>query len=205
EASLLLARAHAARKRFDEAVVVLQGARPRIDDPDLALEYLQLAIDVLYWGQRASDELRVIFEDAQTWVDGKLWQQRLQPLRLHVYELGRLWGAAVEESGAVLQDPDLDPEVRRHVEALHASDLFYVGRTREGLERAERMLPQVPLGDRISEFALASWAEMAVESGHDWPALERRLPQLVREAVRADDHVAAGVATLALGILRANA
>ena len=182
---------------------MLDEAGAAVEDQQAGLEFIEVALSVIYWGQRRSDGLRAIYEEAAGWFpDDARWQQRLEPLRLYVLESDRPYGVTVEDSGAALASPGLEPDVRRHLEAFHASDLFYSGRTRDSLALSNRTRPALPLADPTAEFAFAVWAKTAVESGHDWPALEAVLPDLVREAVRADDHVAVGVATLALGGLR---
>src|SRR5262249_24604550 len=202
-AALLLARAHIARQRFEEAAVVLERVQVAIDDPDVALDYLELYIWVLFWGLGREDELRQLFERAQAWWPGAAWRQRLQPLRFYVAGLGKPYGAAVDLSEEILADGALDDGGRRRMEPLHAAELVYAGRTREGLELARRVRPSVPLDGPNYDFAFAVWAFAAFETGDDWPALEGEVAGLVRKAVRADDQVATGLTALTLGALTA--
>jgi DNA-binding CsgD family transcriptional regulator len=204
-AALLLARAHIAENRFEEAAIVLEGTQDAVGDADVALDYLELYIWVLFWGLGREDDLRHLLERAQAWWPDALWQQRLQPLRLYVAGLGKPYGATVEMSQEILADGDLDDEVRRRVEPIHASDLFYAGRARDAVALADRIRPPVPLRRPNDDLAFATWTMIAIETGEDWHALEHEATALVREAVRADDHVATGFAALALACLRAAA
>jgi hypothetical protein len=191
-AALLLARAHIAQKRFEEAAIVLEGVQGSVGDPDVALDYLELYIWVLFWGLGREDELRRLLGRARAWWPDTIWQQRLEPLRLYVEGLGKPYGATVQLSAEILADRDLHAEVRRRIEPLHASDLFYAGRAREALALAQRTRPRVPLDGPNDDLAFATWAMVALESGEDWRALEDEVTELVRAAVRADDHVATG-------------
>jgi DNA-binding CsgD family transcriptional regulator len=203
-AALLLARAHIAQTRFEEAAVVLEGAQASIDDPGDALDYLELYIWVLFWGLGREDELRRLFDRAQSWWQDESWQEQLQPLRLYVAGLGKPYGATVDLCEEILGDPELDAEVRRRVEPLYAADLFYAGRARESLELAARICPPVPLTQPHDDFAFAVWTMVAFETGDDWLLLDRQVAELVRESVRADDHAATGLTALTLGSLRAS-
>jgi len=202
-AALLLARAHISRQRFEEAAAVLDGVQASVDDPDAALAYLELYILVLFWGLGREDDLRGLFERAQAWWPDDAWRQRLQPLRHYVAGLGKPYGAEVDLSEAILADPRLDEEVRRRMEPLHASELIYAGRAREGVELVKRVRPDIPLDGPNDEFAFATWAFAACETGDDWLGLEDEVAGLLREAVRADDNVATGFTALTLGTIRA--
>src|SRR6185312_14060687 len=112
------------QRQFEEASIVLEGVQASVDDPDVALDYLELHIWVLFWGLGREHDLRVLFERAQAWWPDATWQQRLLPLRLYVEGLGKPYGATVELAEEILAGKGLDAEVRHRIEAIYASDLF---------------------------------------------------------------------------------
>jgi DNA-binding CsgD family transcriptional regulator len=200
-AALLLVRAHLARKQFDEALVVLEGAQALIDEPSVALEFLDMYAMTLYWGLRRADEVQALLERAESWWPDASWRQALYPLRL--WALEPPFDVTLGER--MLAEPDLDPEVRRKVEALQIDQLFYAGRVMEALDLATRLVAGVALSRRDGDYALSGWTWVAFESGADWAALDGDLSEMIQEAVRDGDGRAIGLAAFALGTLRAAA
>jgi DNA-binding NarL/FixJ family response regulator len=201
EATMLRARAHAARRRFEEAEVILAGLEGRIESPDLAGEYLHLrAIAVLYWGLLRLDEGQALFERARSWFADPEWHHRLELLSP---DEGFMRGA--RDTQRALADPELDPALRRALEPQYAISLFFTGRTREAYALTQRIRPAVPLREASDTMALGIWSIVCLESGEDWSAFEADLEQLVRDAIRADDHPAAGIGARGLAGLRFHA
>jgi hypothetical protein len=136
QAALLLARAHTIQNQFDEAETVLAAAEPGIDTQAMALDYLEQQSEVLYWGLKRPERLRELLMRAEAWWPDREWQGRLVPLRLRIASFEGP-GATVSASAEILASEDLDPEIRRQVEPLHAASLFYSalrdrGRSRRG-------------------------------------------------------------------------
>ena len=202
DAALLLARAHARCKRFDEAQLVLVDAEALIEDQDSALAYLEQCIWVQFWGLHRPDDLRVLLERATAWWSDEVWQQRLAPLRMHAASVNGLFGGTIDESEPLLAQTGLDPAVRRQLEPLHVAHLFYAGRTEEAYRLAKGIRPSVPFARQSDERALGLWSKIALETGREWEELEAWMTAAVADAVKVGDQAAAGVASLTLGRLR---
>jgi DNA-binding CsgD family transcriptional regulator len=201
QAALLLARAHTIQNQFDEAETVLAAAEPSIDTQAMALDYLEQQSEVLYWGLKRPERLRELLMRAEAWWPDREWQGRLVPLRLRIASFEGP-GATVSASAEILASEDLDPEIRRQVEPLHAASLFYSGRTREAYELARRLRPTVPLRDLTDQLAFVLWNAIVIETGESWREFETWATAALQDGVRLGDRAAAGLAALALGGLR---
>ncbi len=201
QATLLLARAHVVRKRFREAETVLAAAEGRIDDPPLALEYLELRCYVLQWGLERPDLLPGLLERAESWWPEAEWQRRLDLVRVHALSLTADPEAMLAVSSRTLAEPDLDATLRRQMEPVHVSNLLYSGRTREAVELARRIRPAPPLRGRSEEHAFAIWVGALWLSGLGWEELAAELPGAMAAATRGDDPSGSQRAALGLGLL----
>jgi DNA-binding NarL/FixJ family response regulator len=187
EAQLLLARAYAARNRFDEAAAVLADAEDRLASRQEALAFIEQQTAVLYWGVNRTGELGALLDRAAGWWPDEVWRHRIDSLRAYVSR---------EDPGAG------DAGTRREQSTAHLRSLFYGGRGRDAYRLALSLRPQVPLRDLYDEVAVALWVGIGAETGEGWPELERWCGETLRAGVRRDDHSAAGVAALGLGVLR---
>jgi DNA-binding CsgD family transcriptional regulator len=203
EAVLLLGRAHAVRKRYDEAERTLAPLEGRLTDQDVAATYLeQRAISVLYWGLQRADDADALLRRAQDWWSDQAWQRRLDPLRLQLAMLTGGFDATVDVSAEILSDPELSPELRHQLDPVHAVTLFYAGRVSEAFELACRIRPTVPLRDQSDATALVSLTISGLESGDDFDRLDRYMKQIFADGVRASDHEAAALAAMTVGAIR---
>ncbi|MDO8211758.1 LuxR family transcriptional regulator [Conexibacter sp. CPCC 206217] len=203
EAKLLLARAHAVREQFEEAEAVLASAEHELPDEETSFAYLEQRVTLLYWALRRRETLVPLLERADGWWPTASWQRGLDPFKLYAVSATReVFGTQQWESDAVLADPDLDPEQRRQLEPLRISQLLYSGRTREAWELAKRIRGAIPLQGPSEELSRILWSTTAVEAGIEWDALEDQLTVAIAEAVRVDDHVAAGFTAVGIGALR---
>jgi DNA-binding NarL/FixJ family response regulator len=200
QAALLLARAHTIQNQHAQAEAVLAAAEADIDDRDTALQYLEQQSEVLFWGLGQFDELSQLLARAEHWWQDPDWQARLAPMRLRVASaLAPAEAVAISEE--ILNTAGLDPEAGRKIEPLHAANLFYSGRTREALELARRIRPQVPLRDLTEQLAFVLWFVIAIETGESWRELEGWAARALTDGVRLGDRAAAGLGALALGSL----
>ena len=194
EARLLLARAHAGRRRFEEAEAILAGLEGAFDTQEAAVGYVELrAVAVLYWGLGRPDEAYEFGERALGWWPGPDWERRLAPFRLLLEGMRHGFGETTGRSAQLLADPELAPAVRHQVEPLHAISLFFTGRTREAYAFAKRIRPPIPLRDQSATSALRAWGILGLESGRGWEELGSAFADVVREGVRANDHAAVGI------------
>ena len=138
-ATLVLARAHTARKRFEDTESVLAAAqddvasaRRRSGAHDVVLDHLEQRMHALYWGLGRAADARALLSGARALV------VRSGPGSAACCRCGsRSPACSTGSSGTVdllaelLADPDLDAATRRMAEPRYAIALFYVGRSSE--------------------------------------------------------------------------
>ncbi len=198
-AGLLLARCHQVRKRFEDAESVLADLENELSSQDVAVEYLNRRVDVLYWGLRRPDEAEALLVRALDWWPDGEWVRRLLPIRLQLSSFVEGSVSAVTMSAVLLYDEQLDAGARRDLEVRHAMSLFSTGRVVEARGLLRRLRPPLPLTGHSDELALVGLGVVEVHSGVDLARIEREMAHTLTEAVRLGDHGAAGVAALVVG------
>ena len=201
-AALLLARAHAVRKRFGDAEGVLAAAAPGVTPGDAGIEYLEQRAHVLFWGLDRHVETQELLESARAWSNDPEWERRLQPLRVAYAAILEGFDGSVDTLTALVADPALDPDTRRMAERRLALSLFFTGRMRESHALAREVRPSIPLRGYSDALALGVWRLLGFESGDSLAELDATMTQTLREAVRANDHEAAGHAAFSRGYVR---
>ncbi len=198
-AGLLLARCHQARKRFEDAEAVLADLENELSSQDVAVEYLNRRVDVLYWGLQRPDEAEALLVRALDWWHDEKWVRRLLPIRLQLSSLVEGSASAVTMSAVLLYDEAPDAGVRRDLEVGHAMSLFATGRVLQARELLRHLRPQLPLTGHSDELALVGLGVVEVHSGVDLAQIEREMAHTLTEAVRLGDHAAVGVAAMVVG------
>jgi DNA-binding NarL/FixJ family response regulator len=198
-AALLLARAHTVRKRFAEAEAALAAAAAAAGPDEAGIDYLEQRAHVLFWGLDRRAEARALLDGARGWSTDPGWSRRLEPLRVAYAALVDGFAGSVDTLDDVLSDPGLDAETRRMAERRLALALFFTGRTVEAEALAAGLRPSVPLRGYSDALALGLWRLLCFETGHDWAGLDVYMAQILRDAVRANDHEAAGHGAFSLG------
>jgi DNA-binding NarL/FixJ family response regulator len=200
-AALLLAQAHAMRNRYGEAEAVLAAAEPLAPGHPQAADYVRRRAWLLHWGLRRSGEIPALIERAREWPATDGWQKLLGRLERSYASLAG-GPVAVEEAGEISTDARVNDESRRGAAAMHALSLLLAGRGDEAAALAWKGSPQIPLRDSGDSAAMAVLSLVCIEAGHEWARLEEYMAHAVRDAVRASDHDAAGLAALTLARLR---
>jgi DNA-binding CsgD family transcriptional regulator len=200
-ASMLLARAHTARKRHEEAAAVLAGIEGELDDPALALQYVLQRSVVLLWGVQQPHDALAFVDRARDWFADPSWSASLAPLRVRLVAFSAGFAEGVVAAEELLADPSLDPVARRRTERAHITSLFYSGRAAQARDLVLERLPDVPLRDEEAEHALIMWCIIGIEAGWDHERIEPWMRDALDTAVRVYDHAAAGIAAFALGAL----
>ena len=199
-AALVLARAHAMRKRFAEAEAVLATAEDDFADQDLAGQALEHRVVLLHWMlHRPADALAFVARAAQRWPDAA-WRSRVESVRLYLL----MWqepAAALAGTETLLAGPPLAPELHHRVELVRAGALFYAGRGTEAHALAESLRPAVPLRGTHEQMALDVCGMIDCETGEDLEAAAAWLAGTLRAAVVAHDDAAAGLAAVTLADL----
>ncbi len=201
-AALLLARAHTVRKRYADAEAVLAAAAGEAGPDNAGFDYLAQRAHALFWGLHRQEETRALLDGARTWSADEAWQLRLEPLRLAYAAILDGFADSVDTLAGLVESERLDPETRRMAERWLALSLFFSGRTREAYERARPVRPSVPLQGYSDALALGLWRLLGFETGEDVAGLDAYMERTLREAVRVNDHEAAGHAAFSLGYTR---
>ncbi len=203
EASLILARSHTIRKRFEDAEAVLAGTEVEIDRPETALIYLEQRISALYWGLRRVAAIEELMDRAASWWPDKDWQIQLAPLRLRagLFSLGSTGdpSAILAESTELVQTGTIDAGIRSRLESVQLSGLYRTGRGREAQALARRIRPSPPLRDSDAESTFAVCVGIATDTGEGLREIDEWAPATLQQAVRLGDRTAAGLAAYAIG------
>ena len=200
EAALLLARAHYMRRRYreaDDALAEVEGTD--IGSEELAGEYLIQRVGILFWGLEQPQEARALIRRARDWCPGDVWRARLQAMDLQVVTLSEGFAGSVEASEKLLADTTLSERTRLRMQGVHLANLYYSGRAREAYALSLRLRPPIPIPHQGDEYTLMVCAAVGVQTGEDWPEVRRWTTQMMRDAVRQNDHFAAGSAATVLG------
>ena len=201
DATLLLARAHTIRNRFEDAEAVLAAAEGRVPGHPAARKYLSQRVHVLFWGLRRSAEALALLDRAQGWWSDPASALHLESWRVGLTGLTDGFAGRVESLEKMLADPRMKPSRRRSLEAVYAYALMTSGRAKDADAVARRVRPAVPLRDNWDSYGLFAMRFVGLESGEDWEDLETYMAAVLREGVRVGDHEAAGLAAFTLGSL----
>jgi DNA-binding CsgD family transcriptional regulator len=202
ELVLVLARAHAAAGRFERAVEVLAAAEGEIGIDEVAIEYLELRCFLLFWGLQRLSDVQELLARAESWSDDPIWHRRLLPIRLAMPFLIAGVSSTLDESTRALADPELEPDTRRGVEAVHATSLFHAGRAREAYELLRRDGYVIPTRSWSDVVRLMLLVIAGAGAGIDLPAIERTCEDIVRESVAANASEPTGLGAYGLGAIR---
>jgi DNA-binding NarL/FixJ family response regulator/chromosome segregation and condensation protein ScpB len=195
EAALVLARAHALRRRFAEAEELLAGLQGELVTPGLAADYLaERALMVLHLGLRRTGDALGLLTRARDWFAGPGWVRQVEAIELEVRasDTGGEAAAVIEAAERVLQRDDLIPQVRRRASIAYAFSLHQVGRTADARAVSQRLRPAVPLRDDDDVRAFVPWPLVCLDSGYDWAAAEAWLGEAERATRRGGDPLTRG-------------
>ncbi len=201
DATLLLARAHTIRNRFEDAEAVLGAAAHDAPGHPAARKYLAQRVHVLFWGLRRSADALALLDRARAWWSDPASAQHLESWRVGLTGLTDGFAGRVESLETMLSDPRMKPSRRRSLEAVYAYALMSSGRAKEADAVARRVRPTVPLRDNWDSYGLFAMRFVGMESGEDWEDLETYMTEVLADGVRVADHEAAGLAAFTLGSL----
>jgi DNA-binding NarL/FixJ family response regulator len=195
-AVLALSRAHIIRNRFADAEAALAAAEHDGQAHPEALAYIAQRVHVLYWGLGRAGEAQAFLDRAAGWSADPDWLRRLDPWRLVLSGLidgldG--YGEGAAQTARILADPALDPSERRQIELAHVFRLMAVGQVKAAYALVRRIRPTAPLDGNYDAYALGLMCIVGLEAGEDWADLEAYTTQLLRDGVRSEDHLAAGM------------
>ena len=181
---------------------MLAGVAGDVAADDAGIDYLEQRAHVLFWGLNRHAETEALLASARAWSPEPGWQRRLEPLRVNYAALIEGFAGSIDALKNLVADPDADPETRRMAERRLALSLFFTGRMRESYALARDVRPSIPLDGYSDALALGVWRLLGFESGDHLTELDTTMTQTLREAVRANDHEAAGQAAFSRGYVR---
>jgi DNA-binding NarL/FixJ family response regulator len=157
---------------------------------------------MLFWAlRRPDDALGAVDRAAERWPE-PAWRRRLDPLRLYLLFLAAGPAASLAETERVLADPPANEHELRRIEVVHAANLLFTGRGREGQALCRRLRPSVPLRDVHEEVALDICAVVGLDAGEDLPEHGTWLLQTLEAGIRANDKTAAAITAMHLAVIR---
>ncbi len=202
EAALVIARAHALRRRFAEAEDLLAGLEGELATPGLAAGYLaERALLVLHLGLRRTSDALGLLARARNWFTDAGWGERVEAIGLEVRATNAGAGAAevIQAAERVLGRDNLITQVRRRASIAYAFSLHQAGRNAEARVAGERLRPGVPLYDDEDVYALVVWPLVCLDSGYDWDEAEAWLREAGRAVAHGDEPLTRGQVMSMLG------
>ena len=197
----LLARAHTIRNQFTEAEAVLAAAEPLARSDPQALEYVGQRLHLLAWVLRRTDETRTLLQRVDGWSSDPQWAQQVQTWRAGLDGLTGGFIDRLQSAREALRQPDLDPTARRLQELILGASLLSAGQAREAVALARRLRPRLPFTHNFDLYALGLSSLAAEESNEGWLDVRAYMREMLLEAVRSEDHEAAGTAARTLGTI----
>ncbi len=199
-AGMLLARSHAMRNRYEDAEAALAAIEPLAPGDPNARDYIRQRLWLYHWGLRRAADSGALLDRAQAWSDDASWRWFTSRIRRTYAALSDGFAAPPDPDESA-GDPDVTDEARRSVSVLRRMSGFLAGEGDAAAAEAFAERPPIPLRDDADAVALASLSLIAVEAGYRWDELEQYMGGAMRHAVRARDHVAAGLAAFTLARL----
>ncbi|MBE2319827.1 hypothetical protein DVA67_027935 [Solirubrobacter sp. CPCC 204708] len=196
-AAMTLARARSMRNRqedAEQALAAVEALAPRHPD---AAAYLTQRGSVLFWGLRRPSDALALMERAEAWSPDPEWAAAVQ--RAHQSWVAQAGGFSLPPGAA--EAPTADDATDRTLRAVKTLSLLFSGRGDQAWAAVRRMRPSLPLRELPDTASLANTILIALETGYDWPEVEDYMTRTLREAVRLNDHEAAGFAAFMLGAL----
>jgi DNA-binding NarL/FixJ family response regulator len=199
-AGMLLAQSHAMRNRYEQAEVALAVVEPLAPGDPNARDYLRQRLWLYHWGLRRSADSDALLDRAQKWSEDADWRWFTSRIRRTYAALSDGF-AAPPEPAETADDAGADGAARRSLSVLRRMSAFLAGEGDAAAAEAFAQRPPIPLRDDADAAALGSLSLIAVEAGYRWDELERYVGEAMRHAVRARDHVAAGLSAFTLARL----
>ncbi len=200
-ATLLLARAHVLRNRYEEADAALASVESLAPADADRVEYLRQRLWVLHWGlRRSSAQTTELLDRASEWSDDEFWAQTIARIRVTFAAFSDGYGDP--EQYRPSEDPRVSDAGRRSRVVVHTMARFMSGECDQAADAAFALRPTVPLHDATDAAMLATLVIVTIDSGYRLPEVTAYMSEALRAGVRSHDHAAAGLAALGLARLR---
>jgi DNA-binding NarL/FixJ family response regulator len=199
-AGMLLAQSHAMRNRYEQAEAALAVVEPLAPGDPNARDYVRQRLWLYHWGLRRTADSDALLDRAETWSDDPDWRWFTSRIRRTYAALSDGF-AAPPEPAETAGDAGVNDAARRSLSVIRRMSAFLAGKGDAAAAEAFAERPPIPLRDDADAAALGSLSLIAVEAGYRWDELERYMGEAMRHAVRARDHVAAGLSASTLARL----
>jgi DNA-binding NarL/FixJ family response regulator len=193
-AVLLIGRACARLKRYEEAEAVLAPLEGTFTTREEANSYLQQRVLCLLWGLKREEAAMDLLERARSWWPDPAWSRGLTLNQPRLVRRGADYRAAAEVSAELLAAPGLDPHTRQTAQIVHPANLFYSGEVRAAHTSLKRVRPAVPLRDENEEGLLVLACAIRVDGGVGDERDDGWMHSTFDDAMRVGDGAAAGIA-----------
>jgi DNA-binding CsgD family transcriptional regulator len=200
-ATLALSRAYVCRNRLEEAEQVLAEAESTVGTDARALDYLDHRTHVLQWGLGRFNDAWGLVERSREWSEEPAWTRAIVPYAVSTAAFADGFDGNVEPMREIISDRRYPGAARAAISMTLAMSLLAKGQVREASDLARKLRPRPPLRSHVDAYTLGVTSLVGEDGGEDWPDLRAYLDETLREAVRVNDHEAAGFAALILGSL----
>jgi DNA-binding CsgD family transcriptional regulator len=199
-AAMLLAQSHTMRNRHEDAEAVLAAVEPLAPGDPNARDYLRQRLWLYHWGLRRTGETGALLDRADTWSQDPGWRRFTGRIRVTYGALREGFDSPLDP-GEGAGDRGVSDEARSSLAAMRAMSTFLSGQGDAAAAAAFAARPPVPLRHFGDVAALGVLGLIALETGNQWGELEQYMSRVLRDAVRAHDHAAAGLSAITLAQL----
>ena len=199
-AGMLLAESCMMRNRYDEAEVALAGVERLAPGDPNAREYLRQRLSLYQWGLRRTGDIDALLDRANSWSPDPGWRRFTGRIGVTYSALRDGFDSPLDPADSA-GDPGISDEARRNLAAVQTISAFVSGQGDTAAARAFAARPSVPLRDLADVAAVGTLSLIALETGHRWGEVDQYMSGVLHDAVRANDHAAAGLSSFSLAHL----
>jgi ATP/maltotriose-dependent transcriptional regulator MalT len=197
---MLLAQAHTMRNRYEEAEAALAAVERLAPGDPGARDYIRQRLSLYHWGLRRTGEIDALLDRATTWSQEAGWRRFISRIRVTYSALRAGFDSPLEPADGP-GDPEASDESRRALSAMQSMAAFVAGHGDTAAAKAFAARPSIPMRDFADAAALGTLSLIALETGYRWDEVEEYMSRVVRDAVRAHDQAAGGLAAFTLARL----
>jgi DNA-binding NarL/FixJ family response regulator len=199
-AAMLLAQSHTMRNRHAEAETVLAGVESLGRGHAADSDYVKQRLWGLHWGLRDPPAAAALVDRVSDWADDERWRSFIERIGM-VYRVMANGFGDPGDAEALATDTRIPDEPRRLAGVMHRMSMLLAGDGDAAAEAAFAVRPAVPLRDFADAAALSSMVPILLDSGNAWAEFSAYAEQMMRDAVRVNDGLAAAMASFALARL----
>jgi DNA-binding NarL/FixJ family response regulator len=199
-AAMLLAQSHTMRNRHEEAERALAAVEPLAPGDPNARDYLRQRLWLHQWGLRRTTGIKGLLDRADEWSNDAAWRQFTSRIRVTYIALRDGFDSALDPAERA-GEPWVSEDSQRSLAVMQTLSTFLSGQGDKAAAAAFAAKPAIPLRGLAAGAALATLSLVALETGHRWEELDHYVAGTMHDAVRANDHPAAGLSAFTLARL----